>query len=475
MRSVEQISQEVTDNEKQYKALIEQLRTFFSLYSASPEGQNRIYRIYSRSDKQNGELKEAWKIGIKMQSGQLDTIFDVPDIVGITIVCPFQSDLLHVLNVIKGPRFAKDFTIVQEYEHESFYRATHLVVHCNGVWEVKGEIQIKTMFHDAWSAKSHDLIYKPKGEIDRRFTTQMGSLSTILNALEIQSDIIKEMVEEIVYFDRKKRDFARRRIILDLDLSLQDLPDCAERTALSQLKAFCDSNKAELATNDVNSVIIREFKQKVNAIGKEFQYGRNLCRIVASVGVSRETEDFLSMIHSAVSNWKSRIHKLPEYPIACPYHFFAMILYAFGLIERAVREAEAGLEARGEVSLKGDDERHARASSLGNAAQYYAELGWVPGRGVPQIAEAREKAETYISKALALTPDDPGLIDTAGFVKIAFAEDEQTIDLGLADCRRSWELCRNSRQADVSDLFYEIHRRQGYRKILALGLPRANL
>jgi ppGpp synthetase/RelA/SpoT-type nucleotidyltranferase len=175
---------QVNNTREQYLELVNRLLSIFIVYSNSAIGQKHVYRIYSRRDKQGGnDLKETWKILLKMQSRRLDTLSEVPDVVGLTIVSPFKSDLIKIVDLVEGKRFANEFVIVEKYEHKSFYEAIHFVVCGHGFPECKCEIQIKTMFHDAWSVKSHDLLYKPRGEIDRRFTTQMGSLSTILSAL----------------------------------------------------------------------------------------------------------------------------------------------------------------------------------------------------------------------------------------------------------------------------------------------------
>jgi hypothetical protein len=181
----------------------------------------------------------------------------------------------------------------------------------------------------------------------------------------------------------------------------------------------------------------------------------------------------LITLQNAVSHWKARIHKLPTYPVACPYQFFALILYAFGQTERAVREAERGLEARGEVP-KDDKYRVAvLVANLGATAHYYGELGWSQTKTESEAATNKAKSEEYIGRALRLSPDDASLIDTAGFIKIVFSEDELGIEEGLALCRVSWEKCRGTAHEKVSDLFYLIHKRLAYRKILSIAVPRA--
>lgn len=56
------------------------------------------------------------------------------------------------------------------------------------------EIQIKTLLHDAWGAKTHDLTYKPSGKIGAELLTSFELLGNNLANLDQQSDALRQSI-----------------------------------------------------------------------------------------------------------------------------------------------------------------------------------------------------------------------------------------------------------------------------------------
>ncbi|RNJ50352.1 hypothetical protein [Methylocystis hirsuta] len=455
----------------EYEMLLENLKTFFKTHARLLESNKSIYRIYSRADKQHGRhFKDSWKIAQLISGGT--EIEGIHDIIGITIVCPFNSDRDAVINLIKSATFSRDFNIVKERAHESPYEARHFVVCRPHLTTICCEIQIKTVFFDSWTVKSHDLTYKPEVILDPRYKEQMDVLAKILSALEKQSGIIKDMVEESTRFDKDKKKLAKKEL---MDRTFADLSEIEpssspspEIEALRELQSFVQDHALELMSNDFDSGATKSFRSMVADVSKQTGYGAELCRIIAAVAVARPTNDMLAYAIEAIDRWKLAMKRQKPYPQACPYRLAAIILYYFGDVDRAIIEADTGL--RWQEVLKGDDEdsKTSFAEALSAAAYYRAELGWPSNRVNPTFAEAKKAAEELITKALKLRPAHPALLDTNGFVKIAFATNESEAEAGLQQCRESWQLCRNTHYASVSDLYFEIDKRTAYRKVLSL-------
>jgi ppGpp synthetase/RelA/SpoT-type nucleotidyltranferase len=453
------------------EAFLQTLKTEFKRFSNSSEGLGRIYRIYSRGEKQNGhEFKDKWKIAQRL-SGRMP-VYEVSDIIGITIVCPFKSDMKTVTRHVEGPSLSEMFSILDKRHHETEYHATHFIVGKKDYMTIRCEIQVKTAFHDAWTVKSHDLVYKPEAILDGRYASQMGILAAILEALERQADIIKEMIEENVYFDKSKKDFARRRIIIGLTESLQEPTDDDHRAALRTLQGTIMENHELYSTAPPKSPAMKALQQDIDSIGARYGFTRNLCRLAAAAVVARPTNDCLYIALNAIEKWKAAVSDTGPYPLACPYHFCALVLYACGQLERAAIDADNGIAERENRLGIDENSKKAFASALGAAAYYHADLAGSSGRMDPDIAASlHHKAQNYIARALALNPGNSPLIDTDGFIKIAFAGNEAQVEAGLDRCRQSWEAlqAQGGVVAETSTLYYGIHKRLAYRKILSFG------
>jgi ppGpp synthetase/RelA/SpoT-type nucleotidyltranferase len=230
------------------KGLLQTLRTTFEVYGQSPEGKGRIYRVYSRGEKQNGEeFKAIWKIAEKLSPGV--TPSQVNDIVGLTVVCPFTSDQDTVERDIEHRIQRGEFRFIELHRHDptkknlekpgrTAYEATHYTLTTPRYFHLRCEVQVKTVLHDAWSAKTHDLTYKPGGNHDQRLSIQMDTLSTILSALEKQTEIIRQLAEESWYFDKEKKQSARSQIIKGLTDSLKLVSDETHKAMLSELQTY---------------------------------------------------------------------------------------------------------------------------------------------------------------------------------------------------------------------------------------------
>lgn len=66
--------------------------------------------------------------------------------------------------------------------------AKHADLHC--------EVQVKTMLHDAWAAKTHDLNYKPQGQTDKRLSRMMQVFGDALEFIEVQSELLRHLIHE---------------------------------------------------------------------------------------------------------------------------------------------------------------------------------------------------------------------------------------------------------------------------------------
>ena len=191
-----------------------------------------VYKIYSRGEKQaSEELKHPRKVRLKfnlLNEGQLTaSLFDIPDIVGFTVVVPYPTDINGVCEVLDelidskqiqkfvAPAGGSSSTpkakslIQSRYGRpleENGYFACHYNVRTPGLPpRPVCEIQVKTLLQDAWGAKSHDLTYKPQGQTDRDLIASFNILGDTLAKIDLQSDVIRSSIERKARVRERKR------------------------------------------------------------------------------------------------------------------------------------------------------------------------------------------------------------------------------------------------------------------------------
>ncbi len=91
----------------------------------------------------------------------------INDIVGVRIICAFESDVYELVNIIRNSTVIK---VVNEKDFinnpkDTGYRSYHLIVEVpveliNEKVMVKAEIQIRTLAMDLWASLEHKLKYK---------------------------------------------------------------------------------------------------------------------------------------------------------------------------------------------------------------------------------------------------------------------------------------------------------------------------
>ena len=215
-------------NRERYLAhLAEVLRQIEELRKADPRLRS-IYKIYSRGDLQGlDELKSARKIRLKFnewnqeQGATQASLFDVPDVVGLTIVVPYPSGIDAVAAAIDAAVDAKQpksvrmgssdpaSTLVTRHGRglaSKGYSACHYNLRIPGAGKRPiVEVQIKTLLHDAWGAKTHDLTYKPSGRIEEELLVSFDLLGSSLANLYQQSDALRTSILRAAEVRERKR------------------------------------------------------------------------------------------------------------------------------------------------------------------------------------------------------------------------------------------------------------------------------
>lgn len=205
-----------------------------------------VYKIYGREEKQAGAmLKDARKVRLKFNKHFEDlkqstgSLWSIPDIIGFTVVVAYPSDINPVAAAIDELVDAKRLVDARDVEDlapdagaarekasdliktnhgraltQKGYFACHYNLRRPGPGGMVRadrpicEVQIKTVMHDAWGAKTHDLTYKPSGRTAQELIDSFNVLGDTLALIDRQSDLIRHSIER----NARVREAKRRRL-----------------------------------------------------------------------------------------------------------------------------------------------------------------------------------------------------------------------------------------------------------------------
>lgn len=212
------------ENGPKYLKLLREVRLFLSKLQ-SDLSENKIYRIYSRKENlhDRDEFKTPDRTALKLARWRRDVDpdtepRDIHDIVAVSVVVFYDSDIDDIFSLIKRKCVRHHLSIHpylsgEESSHykENGYHARHLVLTSSHptLIGLKCEIQIKTLLHDAWHAKTHDLTYKPSGDLRDEHRRIMESFGESIQALEVQSEMVRTMMTEDWIEEEEMRHTAR--------------------------------------------------------------------------------------------------------------------------------------------------------------------------------------------------------------------------------------------------------------------------
>lgn len=196
MSDLDKVRQFLKEHEKSYRELLDRVKSACRAV-ATELGSQVVLRVYDRTDKQGGEaLKDAAKLlDATARPVRKADLKKINDIIGVTMVVQYPDQIGLALDRLKASleKFAEQ---TARKDLKETYFATHATYKSKSVTHggILCEVQCKTILHDAWSAKMHDLTYKPLGSMDPRMKGLIEAISLSLEGLERQSQIARDMI-----------------------------------------------------------------------------------------------------------------------------------------------------------------------------------------------------------------------------------------------------------------------------------------
>ena len=458
---------EVTDfirrRRQDYISLLTMVSEELRRFKDRPDFQNVIYRIYSRADKQIGgdPLKADWKIAKKLTDKRGEypststTVTSIHDIIGVTVVTYFTSQIDMVVDAIKTKEALGNLIISNPPTPKSNgYHAVHLVFASSkpALMGLLCEVQVKSVLHDGWATKTHDLTYKPSSSVNPEHSTQIKILGDSIDLIESQSDIIRKFIEHERIRDGNRRAAAQLELLAKLTEDHEHTDQVQELA--TWFRETLQRSGSAAQPSEVLSNHFNFWRQVVERDGhSEFS-----CRFITLLASVPAASDLNNLALDAIEAWIGSKTEGEDKVRALGSR--ALANYTFARFTDAVRYQEVALEYASRNSLPVHERKNTLAYFI--AEDFYHN---------PDKHEAEEKfarAKKLISEA---EPDYPGdersiIMDTQGAVAIAFGNEAEIRD-GLRLCQQALDLAApGSPDRAVAEAYYRLHEQRACRRLL---------
>jgi ppGpp synthetase/RelA/SpoT-type nucleotidyltranferase len=420
----------------------------------------KIYRIYSRADKQRGQGKLKSVDGIAntlrrwREKNPAAQVREVHDIIGLTIVTYFKSDIEYILKRISsGDRFPHFKHKENWPKQEGGYDGHHVVVSSKGnVFTFLCEIQIKSMLNDGWSAKIHDLTYKPQVLIDQVIGQQVVQLGKSVQNLEAMSDDVHKLIYRRARIEAEKREAA----VLTLLSHLSEQQDSDYDPAVAELAKTLIKFREHFAACAEQDRKLGRLVARWRKISAKSGPSRATCRFISLLAAIREDSDFDATAYEEINTWLSKSGGGQEHTRRLALKMMAQ--WALGDLDDAVA---TGDELLAYAEKNGLAVHGARI----NIAYYRAERAFATLAGC--AAEELEVVER-LAAGWDSTSDDRVRMsrqDSVGAIKIMIGKTDAEIRAGEDLCQQALEWAEGRKEdTEVFRAFHELHSQRAARR-----------
>ncbi|MBR1225205.1 RelA/SpoT domain-containing protein [Bradyrhizobium sp. AUGA SZCCT0176] len=460
------VERHMTYNRDNYLELLEAVTEAIEKIDEDPR-LTTIADHYSRSRKQGvqKEFKEPGKIVLKyyeaVQKNPKFKVEDIIDIVGATVIVYYPDQIEMFLDRFQLEAKIRGLSLepyrdadtgretLTKVHREKGYHATHVKIRSEAVDKagLRIELQIKTMLHDAWGAKMHDLTYKPTGELDPRLKTLMESFGDSLQAIEVQSQTLRDAIQVRVDLMRTLTRTARQQLMARLNE--QDVVEAARKTYRAVLDRI-KSGSERLAVCPALDEELREILKSIRELEESGVTSMERLKLYTFLASFREDRILDRTIDDALNKWssenKDEIHGI--FVRAAALHQTNRVADAIGLIK----------------SFFGGHPINAPTAVLAcNLANYIIETN-LERPGIDP--SARDQVRDLLSRIEPFTEEMEASahLDTKGAFLIVFGEDGE-IDEGL---RLIDEATKMAEPNDQGMGYFELYKSYGWKRKLRL-------
>ncbi|MBO9101111.1 MULTISPECIES: hypothetical protein [unclassified Rhizobium] len=401
--------------------------------AARAVGKETVFEIYTRKKKQiHRDTKDVIKIAGKLIEKRAENrdfqLREMVDIVGATVVVyysdriglfldVFESRLAEYKLALEPYEVTGGGTVLEKIHREKGYHATHVKVVSTDSMRprLKAEVQVKTMLHDAWGAKLHDLTYKPGSVLDPKLKALMESFGNSLQAIEVQSETLRDAILEGTRPLERLRIAARIPLMETLRL-WNDFHDSEVEARYKICLDYIEENSSYLAAcarDDKNMKVAVELIESVKPDAAQLRL--SLTVFLASFRIDNELGN---LVERALEDWREE-----DEPDDFDYlHFASASYHQTNRIDDAISSVRRFLDEHAE-------DPRCLIPRL-NLANYLIEAS------ISQPAQrVREEIEVLLGEVRSRAgdpeaPDETALKSTESAFKVVFG-DEKEVKEGL--------------------------------------------
>lgn len=349
----------------------------------------------------------------------------MPDIVGFRIIVLFPSDIdsvcAEVDQLVDSDRvysFYFDATANAKSrvktrwgcprEERGYYACHYYLRLQNDMRQPIVEVQIKTVLHDAWGYKTHDLTYKPHGRVDALVATHFNELGDSLARIDYQSDLLRQTINRSLRVRERKRQ----------NVQLFALEQAAWWSCRDSSDALALFEKVKTVDkSNVNAVL--ELSRNITRLFDSGKRAACALAIFLALKTNRSVEKFSA--RDLLSSWDLEERDIYDQVLAKATSHIAM--YAFSDAASAVDRAEEALShLRANLhALSGKPNLQRLENSLLSSLGYYhAEL---VDSDVGRKLGSRGHAVKYAEDSLRVAKTIIGVSTSSSGTIIAAIED----------------------------------------------------
>ncbi|OYZ89688.1 MAG: hypothetical protein B7X99_18955 [Rhizobiales bacterium 17-65-6] len=441
-------------NISKYERFLDEVINFTYDLRLKKTFSGKIYRIYDRGAKQKGQRRIKTDEGIlkafkKLRSdNQSAKINDIEDIIGLTVVVYFMSDIDPVVTALKAGIKGELICEKHKTKRDNGYYAEHLVFRTNrGPAGISGpiycEVQVKSLLHDGWATKTHDLSYKSKRVLNKSINNHISLIGDSILIIEKQSDSLKKMIERAIEVDAGKRSIACNY----LSRRLFDYDSSEHRHLVEPLFDSLSEHEKLLSECEVDHPVFTSLVERWGKLKDQIGYCGPICRFIVALAAIRSDDDLDADAIYAVDEWISLLKDSKS--IAVAMNFRSVSSWMLGDIEDAIHNQR---------------ETMSFAKSNGfNHEKYLIDLCYYMADYI--FSNGRDGSERYIefidasmAEITSFSENHAINMDSVGAVKIMYSDNREDVDRGLEICRMSRNISKKDPNVQrLFDLFFNFH------------------
>ncbi|EAV42598.1 hypothetical protein SIAM614_26588 [Stappia aggregata IAM 12614] len=443
-------------------------------------GIGAIDDVYTRGTSQRGsEFKDPRKIVNKVRQKGLPVgahgFRELNDIIGLTVVIQYPDQIVEIIKRIRtklrrnGIKSEKP----EEHKNKSGYYATHVV--CFSSFDaivLRCEIQFKTMLHDAWAAKMHDLTYKPSGMLDPRLNSLMASIANTVENLEQQSILIRDLIKTGWDVEGEARRAARHNLFgTMLAYTSQALPE-EEDEKIKKLHAEIEAASETINKKPTSNKQITKLTNAVEECCQDKNKVRQGWLMAGRIASMRNEPDLSRFLQNQVERLLDFAPELLKSSSILPKEIAAipLMFYVIGDLDTAIDFSERLQKDKNYEEFPDD----IRMMMITNCASFMTEREY---HSPTADEEIRNKTKKEIEKALCdgfsyykieSEPDAySSILDTQGLMKITFAKTMDEVRQGIEDCIQAKDLSTPD-EKQLSHAYMDLNLKLGWRRYFEL-------